>query len=273
MKCKAVLREIEELDRGARLSPEAEAHLHTCAACRAFRTERSALRGLLASVETVEAPPDFDWRLRARLANERGEALPSRSRFQAFIPGARALTIAASVTLLLVAVVVYRQAALQPANSARTVAAGNLNEGANTYAPLPNLQPVPATPLAAGPADAVAAKRKEGGQRNRDARGVKANVARMDSAGQTAMQAQRILSNDYASRGADELAVTGGQSNSGDGGPVISVRLPAPKAAQLKLEDGQGVRRTLSPVNFGGQELIERPEKARLVPASEKGIW
>lgn len=271
MKCKAVLREIEELEQGARLSPEAEAHLPTCEECRAFRAERQALRALLSCIDTIEAPPDFDWRLRARLAEVREESAPARGWLHVFAPGARALTVAASVTLLLVAVVVYRQANVQRENSAQAskVPAVNVKENA---APL-KVEPQATETLTVVSPNALAAKRNEAGVRVREARSMKANGVRAEGAGQTASQAQRIFSNDSASRGAESLTVAGLQNNTDDGGPVISVRVPSAKASQLRLEDGQGILRTLSPVNFGGQELMVRPDKARLVPASEKGIW
>jgi hypothetical protein len=82
---------------------------------------------------------------------------------------------------------------------------------------------------------------------------------------------QRIYSTDFGSRGAQDLTVAGNSYT--NAGPVISVRVPSPKSALLRFEDGQGTKRTLAPVSFGGQESIDRPDKARLVPVSEKGIW
>lgn len=272
MKCKAVLREIEELNGGARLSPEAEAHLHACEECRAFHAERRALRALLSTLDAIDAPPDFDWRLRARLAEARQESAPAGSWPQLFAPGARALAVAASATLLLVAVVVYRQLTVQHDTSqASKVSTVNVNDGAQT-APL-KVEPREAVPLTAVSSDTLASKRNEAVVRVRPARSMKANGMRQEGSGQTASQTQRIFSNDSASRGAESVTIAGIRNEAYDGGPVITVRVPAAKPSQLKLEDGQGIRRTLSPVNFGGQELIERPEKARLVPASQKGIW
>lgn len=271
MKCKAVLREIEELEMSAKLSAEAEAHLHACKECSAFREERQALRALLSKLDAVEVPPDFDWRLRARLAEARTDGAPARSWLHAFAPGARALTVAASVTLLLVAVVVYRQATAQREN--RTQAskdpAVNVKENA---APL-KVEQQETAPLTTVPANTLAAKGNEAASRSRPSRSMKANGTRAEGTGLTASQTPRVFSNDSASRGAESVTVAGLQNDANDGGPVITVRVPSAKASQLRLEDGQGIRRTLSPVNFGGQESMGRPEKARLVPASEKGIW
>jgi hypothetical protein len=70
-KCKSVCREIEEADHGQRLSTSVTEHLAGCPQCQSFHDERTKLRHLVASLETVAAPPDFDLRVRSRLANEK----------------------------------------------------------------------------------------------------------------------------------------------------------------------------------------------------------
>lgn len=72
--CKAVCREIEEADPGQRLSTSVTEHLRGCPQCQTFYDERSKLRQLIAGLETVAAPPDFDFRVRSRLANEKASA-------------------------------------------------------------------------------------------------------------------------------------------------------------------------------------------------------
>ncbi|MBD0371301.1 MAG: hypothetical protein ICV60_10735 [Pyrinomonadaceae bacterium] len=269
MKCKAVKREIEELEASVGPPVEVETHLRSCEACRAFSTERAALKALVGSLDKVSAPPDFDWRLRARLSEARSESRRERRWLPGFAPGAQAITVAASVTLILVAVVVYRQT--RPAPSYKTqsaeFAATTIKEGAKSEdkaAPIINSAPV------AAPNSAKQVGSKEVG-RTREVKGVKANNTRTELARGPATQQQRIFTNDLGSRGADDLASA--KNSYTDAGPVISVRVPSATASQLRFEDGQGTRRTLSPVNFGGQELFERPDKARLVPASEKGVW
>lgn len=71
MNCRNVRREIEEMTSGHLLSSSASDHLKNCAECEVFREERLKLREMLASLGAVEAPGDFDFRLRARLANEK----------------------------------------------------------------------------------------------------------------------------------------------------------------------------------------------------------
>jgi hypothetical protein len=69
--CRNVRREIEEAASGDLLSSSANDHLKNCAQCGTFREERLKLREMLSGLGAVEAPGDFDFRLRARLANER----------------------------------------------------------------------------------------------------------------------------------------------------------------------------------------------------------
>ncbi len=72
--CKTVCREIEEAESGQRLSTSVTEHLGGCPECQSFYDERIKLRQLVASLETVAAPPDFDFRVRSRLANEKASA-------------------------------------------------------------------------------------------------------------------------------------------------------------------------------------------------------
>ena len=72
--CKAYREEIEELAGVGRLSREARAHVNACEACRGLEQERASLRRLVGGLERVEAPADFEFRLRARMAASRAAA-------------------------------------------------------------------------------------------------------------------------------------------------------------------------------------------------------
>jgi len=69
--CSKVRSEIEEAAIGEILAAPAREHLSNCATCAAFGDEQRKLRGMVASLETIEAPADFDFKLRARLAASR----------------------------------------------------------------------------------------------------------------------------------------------------------------------------------------------------------
>ena len=68
--CKAIRLEIEEGNFNEPQCATSE-HLRLCAECREFYESELKLKQLVASIPQVEAPSDFDFRLRARLANER----------------------------------------------------------------------------------------------------------------------------------------------------------------------------------------------------------
>lgn len=70
LNCTASRREIEESNIGQQLSAAATGHLRDCAKCRDFHESRLQLRQMVASLGTVEAPADFDFRVRARIAGE-----------------------------------------------------------------------------------------------------------------------------------------------------------------------------------------------------------
>ena len=99
MNCRSVRREIEEVAPGNLLSASAGDHLKHCPQCNAFREDRLKLREMLSSLGAVEAPADFDFRLRARLANEkRGAKQPFVMRNLSF--GFRSAAVAATLLLI-----------------------------------------------------------------------------------------------------------------------------------------------------------------------------
>ncbi len=104
--CKLVRREIDEADLNQQLSSAVSQHLQSCPACRSFRDERRGLRSLMSSLETVAAPADFDFRLRARLAREKDR--PHGVFAIGHLMGARSLATVALLLLIAVAGIIVR---------------------------------------------------------------------------------------------------------------------------------------------------------------------
>ncbi|HEX3281487.1 MAG TPA: hypothetical protein VHR36_09680 [Pyrinomonadaceae bacterium] len=100
--CNNVRREIEEAASGEILAAPARDHLRTCGACASFGKEQQQLKEMVASLAGVEAPADFDFKLRARLAASR----PARREFAGNGFGMRSIAFATLVLLFGVAVVV-----------------------------------------------------------------------------------------------------------------------------------------------------------------------
>jgi hypothetical protein len=66
--CTAYQQEVGEVAEGGVLSRGARTHVETCRACGERLRERESLRRLVGGLRKVEAPPDFEFRLRARIA-------------------------------------------------------------------------------------------------------------------------------------------------------------------------------------------------------------
>lgn len=70
--CKLYRREIEGAADGGALGDGARAHAAVCRACACELRERERLRALVGGLSKVEAPADFEFRLRARMAAAKG---------------------------------------------------------------------------------------------------------------------------------------------------------------------------------------------------------
>lgn len=71
--CRIVSREIDELSRDQEPSQAVLSHTAECVRCQSFYHDRLKLRQIVGELPTVSAPADFDFRLRARLATEKGK--------------------------------------------------------------------------------------------------------------------------------------------------------------------------------------------------------
>ncbi|HEY1403420.1 MAG TPA: hypothetical protein VGB05_04785, partial [Pyrinomonadaceae bacterium] len=89
-------------------SDAAQAHLTACADCRVLAAERLALRRLIGGLEKISAPADFDFRMRARMASERGVAAPRATWFN-FSPAALSWPLAACLALVVSASLYFQQ--------------------------------------------------------------------------------------------------------------------------------------------------------------------
>lgn len=77
MNCKTIQIQIEESAAANSLTNETRQHLESCADCQTFNAERAALRNIVGTLQTVNAPADFNFRVKSRL--RRTEKLPAFS--------------------------------------------------------------------------------------------------------------------------------------------------------------------------------------------------
>jgi hypothetical protein len=278
MNCQTCRTEIEELATSERLSDNARAHLSVCALCRAFHDERQSLKRLIGGLGAVNAPPDFDFRLRARISAAK-TAGNHHSSWRSFLASAPAIGLAASFALLVAAVVIYNQTKSKPSITENTVASSDK---------LPEQEPVqlgvnPNTTINTSVDASRASDRigkDDGGSvsvavenpRSRKVGGNR-NVARREATQPSANDAP-VFSNDTAVRPAPQILPNGPAAPFNAAmNPVIE--LPVRSASQpmrIFVDDKSGAKRTLTlePVVFGSQDLMGRNTSRA---SASQGIW
>ena len=107
--CEVIRRELDELRLDERCSSAATEHLRECAACKEFHQTQTKLRLMVGGLGTVAAPPDFDFRLRARLANDSSSTV-----FHYWPFARRGLAVAVVLIVLATGIVVIRNIMNQP---------------------------------------------------------------------------------------------------------------------------------------------------------------
>ena len=266
--CKIFRREIVEGFDGE-MSRGARAHAEGCRACADELRGRESLRSLVRGLGKVEAPSDFEFRLRARMAASgvTGRRAPLRGLrlVYAFAP------VAAAACFLVVSTALYlRQASRpSPAEPQPVAAAESAHAAANGR----------------NAVTAAAGKVKESEQVSTGGRSVA-------SAPATAPSRPTVLRPHAAPRRSREVAsrpdgrAAGLQRNTAvfsvEQAPVITPRgmtiaLKTPsEPMRLVLRDERGAGRIvpMRAVSFGSQELIARENVSRQLTAAEnEGVW
>ncbi|HEX7998496.1 MAG TPA: hypothetical protein VF528_08910 [Pyrinomonadaceae bacterium] len=287
MDCKLFRQEFETLNAGEQPGAQAQAHLNSCTACRSFQSERLSLRQLIGSLGTITAPPDFDFRLRARLAAAKSAEGHSFHRNR-FAPGLKAITVAASFALLITAAIIYRQTQSAPAtNPATTQQAATTGENkrqaeqnANNSGQLANnSQNKEAAPVAENTnpsrtGEVVSQAGRSAGKLT------PAQASRRDAPHKA--ERSPIISNDFALRSNPTVLTpvrptatantTASPTNEEDAATLLRV---SSQPVRILLHDRQGAMRSVSleRVVFGSQSFLERPVQRRPVASDAEGIW
>ena len=278
MNCQSCRIEIEELEMGGSLTRAASAHLDTCSPCGAFYNERLSLRRLVGSLEPVQAPPDFEFRLRARLAAGT-HASNHRFSLRSFIASAPAIGLAASFALLLAGIVVYNHfksgaaPTNQPSvaaerNSARQTETNNSNTLATTTASVNS----PQAPAIQKEEKNVPVTLPIGGNSPR------ANIAAnsrnsIHQPRKVDPNGAQIITNELGSRSAPKITPAGESPSVASANPLLELPVRSPsQPVRVFVNDRTGGKRTvtLEPVIFGSQDFIGR--NSQRLPASQ-GIW
>lgn len=270
MNCQTCHHEIEELELGESLSDEASAHVGACLPCGAFYNERLSLRRLVGSLEPVNAPPDFEFRLRARLAAS-GNSGNHHSSWRSFITSAPAIGLAATFALLVAGIVLYNQ--FKSAPVAHNQARGTIQQNSGQKL---EAAPAKSSNTVLGSNDSPKVTEQEIQKSSppliipavANKKGITHRQPRQVDSGKAP-----ILTNDSASRGAPQIMPGNNPQLTATSNPLIELSVrSSSQPVRVVVGDKSGGKRavTLAPVIFGSQDLTGRNDSRM---ATSQGIW
>jgi len=228
--CEVIRQELDELMLDETSSAAVAEHLRQCAACREFNEKQTRLRQIVGSLGTVSAPPDFDFRLRARLANDANGAA-----FHFWPLARRGLAVAAVLLVFVMGAILIRNVFNRPVENKQVADQHNTPatpQPVQTVAPQEQ-QPNPAPPLLASSPE----RRPQAVRNERPAR-IK----------------RPLVAEDFSSQRAE--VITGRE-------PATEFEvLPLDSSLQpfkVSLDDGRGNARTISvpTISFGSQRMLQ----------------
>ena len=242
--CKAIRRQIEEADLGHELSSVAASHVRDCSSCLEFYETGMKLRRVVASLAPVEAPADFDFRLRARLANER---IHSKSRF-GFAHMSLALPSVAVATFVLLAGSVFVWRSLQNskpvsafiARTNKTNAAGSTVDKTTEIVPDAAQNALSKTAQANNPTPRKLLP--------------KLSLPKAKREFVASYRRSNMVSKDFSNTGATVV-----RREESVAGVQLPISLPV-QTLKVSLDDGSGISRTISfpTVSFGSERVLTR---------------
>lgn len=249
-RCQDVRRELEEIDLGGSQSKTTVDHLSECEDCRDVDEKQRKLQQIVASLGTIAAPADFDFKLRARLANEKHDTTYANNWFFS-----RHGVTATGLIVLLLGVMLggrYLTSQRQP----NSVAVG-------TTAVEQSRSAAPATPSTVEPSKFAAAL-----QRVESAPAKNSQDKLYKPGGLEARGRHSTVVMDSSSERAP-LIHAGQPLAEADNAPVFPITAPS-QALRVSLDDGRGNARTVSvpTVTFGSQRVLATANRT-----APKDVW
>ena len=243
--CEVIRRELDELTLGDDGSAAVTQHLRECGECREFHQKQIRLRQIVGSLGTVEAPPDFDFRLRARLANESSSAGFHLRAFQ-WSPGKGLAAVA--MLLVFVGGVVYVRTVSTPP-PANPVAVQRDEPVKPPVKPVEDKVVTPVQPpqVASNNVSDTTPRKGRGNE----------GVARQPKRTPVAI--------DFSSERAETI------SNSSRQSTIFPIDA-SQQSFTVSLDDGRGNARTISlpTISFGSQRVIPTTTANQF---TQKGVW
>ena len=241
--CKSIRTKLDEADLRQELSADTLTHLRACRDCNEFYVSELKLRQLISTLPAVEAPADFDFRLRGRINRDQ-----VRPRFS--LSGFGVPSLAATAVIVVVAGVAVMRNGLfsgQPAAAIPEVRS-SINLPTNSSGSTTQIAPVTAN----GPSAPLKSEF------------VRANKS--GNASLVAVQKRRPVSRDFSSIGVGAVR----QDSALAAVPPLSFPM---QRLSVSVDDGSGVARTISfpTVSFGSERVLTRPGNSFHGPA--KSDW
>jgi hypothetical protein len=269
--CKTYREEIEELAGVGRLSLGARAHVNACEACRGVEHERASLRRLVRGLERVEAPSDFEFRLRARMNASRAAA--SRNTLRP-VYGFAALAAAACFLFVSASLYVRQERQNKPGGARQQVvmresAGGETESGQEIKEVKPEQEIKVAQVSDAGLQSVVGL----------GTRGVRSEQGRVRTRAISPPRAREAASRGPSGEAPAQNFLTAGLSSARviEQSPTMRVSLgTSAEPLRVVLRDGRGETRVvpMRSVSFGSQELIAREGVSRRAAVTDKeGVW
>jgi hypothetical protein len=257
--CNEIRRKIEETNRGEQPGASILGHLQQCPSCLDFFEQDTNLRRLVASLAEVEAPADFDFRLRARLADERHR--PRRSLpLGNFSIGIPALTFATLALLVGGIVLLPRWTNKEHSD---LVQSGKDNRVVTEVTPTP--QRLASVPKSLQSDESALPKENNSGEEDRVTTSRKSRPVIRDKA--LMVQSRPLESKDSSVTGASVVRADGTAND-----PQVPLSFPL-QTLTVSVDDGSGVSRTISfpSVSFGSQRVLTNAPVTK--DAAIKRIW
>jgi hypothetical protein len=277
--CKVFRTEIDEAPDGGGLGRAAASHAETCASCGATLREREALRRLVGGLGRVEAPHDFEFRLRARMAASKPRG--GHGVFARLLPAGGLAWAAVAVCLVTVTAAVYfRQA--RPTK-----------QSASNGAEVASVPQADASPVASEPKGADELTNRQSNSGGAPVISRPTNSGKIENVTVAKRAANRTRGKEFAPRdtrgestqsGSHDEAVTSATVRLPrlDSANYVATRGPAQgiqlgtSAGTLRvaLLDERGALVPMRSVSFGSQEPLSRQAAGgRLTSKDDEGVW
>lgn len=250
MDCENLRREIDESAPGESLSMFAGRHLSSCAECKTFSDQQQKLQNILANLGTIEAPGDFNFRLRARLAREKG----SSARFPLNLSLAFKSAVAGALILMFGSVIFL---------SFRGSRDNSLTANNVTPAAVIDAKPPEPAEVAAPKTDQLVAVDATPASQP-DVRPIRPRTSIRNL---SARNSSRIGSREMGSTPA--TLIKAADLNARNDYAIDAVNQPV----KVSLDNGRGASRTISlpPVSYGSQRVMAQGTAGLM--ASSRGAW